>query len=80
MGQALFGVAGALDRAGRVRPPRSTPRRRTLVTAANQATFAFVPAAIGPLALILTVAAVQAVGRRNRAEILRKSRAFVPRY
>ena len=47
---------------GRVRPPRSTPRRRALVTAANQATFPFVPAAIGPLALILTVAAVQAVG------------------
>jgi hypothetical protein len=63
MGQALFGVAGALDRAGRVRPPRSTPRRRALVTAANQATFPFVPAAIGPLALILTVAAVQTVGR-----------------
>ena len=38
------------------------PRRRALVTAAKQAIFAFVPAALGLLALILTVAAVQTVG------------------
>jgi hypothetical protein len=41
---------------------RDGPRRRVAVTAANQAIFAFVPAALGLLALILTVAAVQTVG------------------
>jgi hypothetical protein len=47
----------------RVRPPRYTPRVvAALVAAAKQAVFALVPAALGLLALILTVAEVQTVG------------------
>src|ERR1700751_2440976 len=47
----------------RVRPPRYTPRVVAAPGAApKQAVFALVPAALGLLALILTVAEVQTVG------------------
>ena len=55
------------------------PRRRVAVTAANQAIFALVPAALGLLALILTAAAVQIVGAqlfRDASEFA----GFAPRY
>jgi hypothetical protein len=51
-----------------------------LRTAANQAIFAFVPAALGLLSLILTVAAVQSVGAAIAPGCFGKSRAFAPRY
>jgi hypothetical protein len=67
-GQALLGVADALV-ADRARQPRCNPRHRAVVAAANQAILASTPAAVGLLALILTVAAVQ-------TRMLRKSLAF----
>src|ERR1700757_3249175 len=75
--RALFGVANSVDRRSSS-TAAMYPRRRTLVAAIRQAIFGFVSAVSACFALIGGCGSD--CRRHNHAGMLRKSRAFVPRY